>query len=121
MRRHADRLRADFQQYYALNIDGMGDAYTLSHAAVLAAQLPADSRCAKAEHPELLWSQGDYFLAEIAYGVAILAWQRSKDGAKGINHPTPIETPAQRAEIARKFSATDFDYIDELLNGGGDG
>ncbi|MBR4687102.1 MAG: hypothetical protein IKP01_02210 [Bacteroidales bacterium] len=121
MRHHADRLRADFQQYYGLDMDGMGDAYTLSHAACLAAQLPAESRCVRAEHPEFGWSQAEYIAAEIAYGVAVLAWQNTKDGQRGVNMPKRLQTPAQRAEVERKFSATDFDYIDEILKGGGDG
>ena len=121
MHRHADRLRADFQQYYGLNVDGMGEDYTLSHAAALAAQLPFESRCMRAEHPELEWTQADYILAEIAYGVSIIAWQRSKDGARNINHPKRIQTPASRAEMMRKVSETNFDYIDELLKGGTDG
>ena len=99
----------------------MGDCYTLAHAAALAAQLPPESRCIKFEHPEFEWTQTDYLLAEIAYGVAILAWQRTKDGAKGINRPKRVQTPAERAEMERKLSSTDFDYIDQILNGGRDG
>lgn len=121
MRHRADHLRADFQQFYGLNIDGMGKDYTLSHAAVLAAQLPAESRCVRAENPAHEWTQADYILAEIAYGVAILAWQRSKDGARNINHPKRMPTPASRAEMERKAAATDFGYIDEILKGGADG
>jgi hypothetical protein len=37
-------LRADFQQWYGLNLDDMGGDYSISHAACLAAQLPGDSR-----------------------------------------------------------------------------
>ena len=37
-------MRADFQQFYALNLDEMGGAYGIGHAACLAAQLPYGSR-----------------------------------------------------------------------------
>lgn len=37
-------MRADFQQFYALNLDEMGGAYGIGHAACLAAQLPFGSR-----------------------------------------------------------------------------
>ena len=115
-----DRLRADFQQFYGLDIDGMGGDYTLAHAAALAAQLPVESRCYKFDHPEAAWTAGDYLLAEIAYGISILAWQNTKDGQKGLNRPKRPVTPAQRAEMERKLSETDFDYIDKMM-GGSDG
>lgn len=116
-RRYADELRADFQQFYGLGIDGMGTAYSLNHAAVLAAQLPTESRCYKSEHPEAVWTVGDYLLADVAYGLQVLAWQNSKDGAKGINRPKRPMTPARRAEMERKAAATDFDYIDRMMGG----
>lgn len=37
-------MRADFQQFYGLNLDEMGGAYSIGHAACLAAQLPYGSR-----------------------------------------------------------------------------
>lgn len=117
----ADGLRADFQQFYGLDIDGMGRDYTLAHAAALAAQLPVESRCFRHDHPETAWTTGDYLLAEMAYELAVIAWQRSKDGAKGINRPKRIPTPAQQAEARRRFESTDFEYIDQILNGGTDG
>ena len=43
---HPAQLRADFQQFYGLNIDGMGSEYTYDHAAALAANLPRSSRLA---------------------------------------------------------------------------
>ena len=115
-----DRLRADFQQFYGLDIDGMGTAYTLTHAAALAAQLPVESRCYKFDHPEAVWTTVEYMLAEIAYEIAVLVWQNSKDGAKGINRPKRPVTPAKHAELERMAAATDFDYIDKMM-GGSDG
>ena len=121
MRVCADGLRADFQQFYGLDIDGMGGDYTLAHAAALAAQLPRESRCFRHDNPGAWWSEGEYMLAEIAYGIAILAWQRSKDGAKGVNKPRRIESPAHRAEMERRVGSTDFEHIDEVMNGDCDG
>lgn len=37
-------LRADFQQFYNLNIDDMGERYSLAHASDCAALLPAEAR-----------------------------------------------------------------------------
>lgn len=39
-----DELRADFQQTYNLNLDDMGDQYTVAHAASLAQMLPNHTR-----------------------------------------------------------------------------
>lgn len=39
-----DELRADMQQFYGLNIDGMGSAFSVAHGAALAAQLPPGAR-----------------------------------------------------------------------------
>lgn len=39
-----DELRADFQQTYNLNLDDMGDGYSVAHAAALAEMLPAATR-----------------------------------------------------------------------------
>lgn len=44
LRKYPDQLRADFQQYYGLNLDEMGGAYGIGHAACLAAQLTGESR-----------------------------------------------------------------------------
>lgn len=41
---YASELRADFQQFYGLNIDRMGEEYSLLHAADLAVQLPFEAR-----------------------------------------------------------------------------
>ncbi len=99
----------------------MGSDYTVAHAAVLAAQLPMESRCIRADNPEREWTETEYMLAELLYGVAVLAWQRSKDGAKGINRPKRPMTPARRAEMDRRMTSTDFDYIDKMMKGDADG
>lgn len=121
LRLRADSLRADFQQFYGLDIDGMGTAFSLAHAAALAAQLPHESRCYRAEHPEAAWTDAEYMLAEIAHGIATLVWQPTKSGRKGINRPKRIQTPAERAAAERRFKSTDFDYIDKVLGGAPDG
>lgn len=121
MRACPDELRADFQEHYHLNIDGMGCDYTVSHAAALAAQLPLGSRCVRHDNPQAEWTQGEYILAEVAYGIALLVWMQTKDGQKGVNRPKRMQTPAQRAEMERRAASTDFDYIDEILKGGADG
>ena len=65
-RRWPLQLRADFQQFYNLNIDEMGLANGRRHAADLAVMLPRESRTVRAEHPELEWGEAEYLLAVIA-------------------------------------------------------
>ena len=108
-------LRADFQRYYGLNIDGMGVDYTMIHAADLAAHLPMESATMRAEAPELEWTMAEYLLASIEYSLRVLRWQNTEDGQKGVRHPRPIDTPADFARIARKAEATDMEYIAEKL------
>ena len=116
MVRHPAELRADFQQYYGLNIDGMGVDFSMLHAADLAAQLPHDSRTFRAENTELEWTDRDYMLWSIEYSLRVLRWQPTKDGQKDRNKPRPLPTPADRARVEEKVSATDLNYIAEQLN-----
>lgn len=95
------------QQYYGLNIDGMGAEFTASHAAALAAQLPAASRVARAEHPELAWDEATYILSHMERTLRVIAWQRTEDGQHRRNFPQHMETPADRERERRaEASAT---------------
>ena len=111
-----DELRADFQRVYGLNIDDMGESYSVHHAAVLAAMLPSDSLVCKAANPALEWGEALYMLRNIEYMLRVLAWQNTKDGQKGRKKPQPIETPDERAKVRDKALATDWRHIAEQLN-----
>jgi hypothetical protein len=112
---HPDELRADFQRYYNLNIDGMGCDYSVAHAVSLCAALPRDSSTVRAEHPEAAWSDETYLLSAIEYDLRILIWQRTKDGQKGRNQPKPMQTPADVARVADKLASTDMEGIAAAL------
>lgn len=110
------------QQFYGLNMDGMGDEYSHLHAAALCSQLPASSRVAAAQAPELSWSSAEYLLSSISDGINWLVWSRTKDAEKGRNRPERNPTPADRARIKRRLDATDRDFVDRVLGtmrGGG--
>ena len=100
-------LRADFQQYYGLNVDGMGDAYSLSHAACLCAQLPPESRTvrafATAEQAELLlWTLPVRVAVEQLNMLNVIRWLLTQDGRDGVNYPKPLLPPELRdAEPAK--------------------
>ena len=112
---HPGELRADFQRYYQLNLDGVGEQYTFAHAACLACNLPSDSATLKAMYPRNGWTQTEYLLHAIEYDLRVLIWQNSKDGAKGKNKPKPLSTPEELAKVRRKATGTDFDFIAKSL------
>lgn len=114
---YPNELRADFQQYYGLNIDRMGlrDGFSYAHAAVLAVQLPRTSRVFSAIDPNNSWSETDAFLAHIEYDLRILVWQNSKDGSKNRNQPKPPKTPKERAEALERRSNVDKDFVKQVL------
>ena len=108
---HPDELRADFQRFYGLNLDGMGIEYSTAHAAALAANLPRESATVRAVVPEAAWSDETYLLSAIEYDLRVLAWQNSKDGAKGRNRPKRPQTPADVERVRGKVQQTDFAAI----------
>lgn len=59
-------LRADFQQFYHLNLDDMGERYSLLHAADCAAMLPYQAR---------IWGQLEQFKKQQE-----IEEQRKRDG-----------------------------------------
>lgn len=108
---HSDELRADFQRYYGLDLDGMGSDYSVAHAAALASNLPRESATVRAVVPEAAWSDETYLLSAIEYDLRVLIWQNSKDGAKNRNRPQRPQTPADVARIRDKVAGTDFAAI----------
>jgi len=91
--RYKIELRADFQQYYTLNIDKMGVDYSIVHAADLAVMLPQSSRVMCRIDPANAWGWTEHLLADLVNRVRWLQWAKTTDGAKNRNHPKPIEPP----------------------------
>lgn len=120
MRSHPDELRADFQQYYGLNIDRMCADYSPEHAAALLAQLPPGSRTYRSERPELAWGYTEALLASIEYSLRVLRWQNTKDGQRDHNPPKPIDPPGG-GEKASKIRRTNWRFVDKVLGGARNG
>ena len=93
MSRYPDELRADFQQYYGLNIDGMGADYSVTHAAVLAVMLPLGARVPSKADPSLEWSLDRQLAAATANAVRDLHWAMAGGGEA--DRPERIGPPAQ--------------------------
>ena len=96
-------MEADFRQFYGLYLGGMGADYPLYHAAVLCAQLPAESRVAKKRQPETEWSDETYIIWKLEHDVRLLSWGLADSKTRG-KMPEPLPTPYDRkmAESNRK-------------------
>lgn len=112
---HPDALRADFQQYYGLNIDGMGEDFSHSHAASLMLQLPSSSRVSRKLNPDNEWDDATYLLSAIEYDLRILIWQKTKDAQRNRNRPKPNATPHDLAEKRKRAEGFDKGFIDNIL------
>lgn len=99
---HEDALRADFQRFYGLNLDDMGDAYSFRHAAALCANLPDDSAVFRAEGDG--WTGTQQLLASIGRGIDVIWWQRTEDGQR--QNAAPPDRYAPPREIERRLRAT---------------
>ena len=97
---HEDALRADFQRFYGLNLDDMGDAYSFRHAAALCANLPDDSAVFRAEGDG--WTGTQQLLASIGRGIDVIWWQRTEAGQKpNATSPNYYISPHERQKRAR--------------------
>lgn len=113
--RYPEELRADLQQYYGLNLDGMGVDYSYSHAAILVKQLPQSSRLYRVSDSNYRWSEEAWLLWHIEHDLRVLAWQQTKDAQKKRNYPDPLKTPKELEEEQHKLDNFDKSLIDEVL------
>lgn len=113
MRRHPDELRADFQQFYGLNLDRLGVDYTRAHAAALCVQLPRESRLVRAMEPANEWGDAEYIAHAMEHTLRVLAWQNGS-GRKS-DFPKPMPTPADRARVSKKLDRTNVDRVNRIL------
>ena len=118
MRIHPGELRADFQQYYNLNLDGMGRDYTTFHAADLAAHLPKDARTSVAENPMNVWTPELRLLAIIEYRLHWWNWAHTEDGQNMTNYPKlliPTEEEAARGDAVQMSVDEMMQFVDTLI------
>lgn len=80
-------MRADFQQYYNLNIERMGRDFSTLHAADLLVELPQESRIHALYLDDGIWTLDRTLAAMAVNALNVLVWQRSKDGQKNKNRP----------------------------------
>lgn len=116
MAEHPDALRADFQQHYGLNLDGMGRDYTTLHAADLLAQLPEEARVWRAYDERAAWTAERTLLAAIVNDLNWLVWSKTKDGQKNRNRPKLVGPFDGEKKRAISGMAMTVDELNEFLS-----
>lgn len=114
MRDKRVELRADFQQYYNLNLDDMGQRYTIWHAADCAAMLPLTSRVAVSINPDNALTLSDRLQANTEYWTHLAAWMNTKDGSKNKNQPKHLLVD-ERSQRLKEAVALDQDTYKSIL------
>lgn len=114
---HPDALRADFQQYYGLDIDGMGRSFSTLHAAALLTGLPAGARtwAAYSEDGSGGWSRDQVLLGVIADAVNLVAWSKTKDAQHNRNKPRSVLPNSHRDRKVVGMAMT-ADELMETIN-----
>lgn len=110
---YEDKLRADFQQYYGLCLDDLGNSLSVRHAAALCMELPTSSRCVKAINPKAGWDEEKQLLAAIEYWCHVAVWMNTKDAKNHRNKPKIIEP--QIKERQKDVQATSMEEVDKIL------
>lgn len=99
LKHHGEALRADFRRFYTLDLlDLWRGRLGAQEAAALAVQLPPGAQVWREAGGPLAWSDEMHLLAEVEYGLAILAWQKTKAAQTGGNRPKRIQPPKPAAE-----------------------
>lgn len=115
-RAHPDELRADFQRFYGLSLDGLGVDYSIAHAGALIKCLPGESAVARAIDPDSEWTLDRMLTASGVDALRWLVWAKSKDASKKPprNMPKPIMRPGVKG-YGEQSEARDVDEVKRLL------
>lgn len=116
LREHPGAVRADFAEYYGLDIDRMGVDYSALHAAELMSNLPDGARTRIAYDKGAVWTIDRTLAAAETNALHYLLWAQTKDGRKGRNKPKLIG-PFERQHVHRKQAlAMTVEELEEILS-----
>jgi hypothetical protein len=100
------------QEYYGLNIDDMGSAYSLEHGIVCAALLPHTARVYQAENEALAWSDSTAMLADCANSLRLITQGLSKHPTKpDLFRPPGTDKPKGHADRIEPMTAAEFEAL----------
>lgn len=99
-----------------LGLDRDEDGPGIDRAASLLPQLPAESRLARREHPDLAWGPEAMFLRLVEYEMRGILY--SLGGAKG-EKPQPIGLPSEQLKKEQMLEQAEQarEEVDEILKG----
>ena len=111
---HEDKLRADLQQYYCIDLDhAMGGEHTPHHIACLAVQLPQGARVLAAENSDTVWGLSETMLATLVNDFRMFVWGMGDKRKRG-NPPERIGPSTMTKPIGKSLPARKLP-VDELL------
>lgn len=111
MDEHQDELRADFAEFYRLDLDGLGREYSTIHAAALLAQLPEGARVWRAYNADAAWTSDRALMAAMVNDLNWLVWSQTKDAKHNRNRPKPIGPGRQPKTKSIKGEAMSSDEL----------
>ena len=113
-----DRLRADFQRFYGLDLDMVGHGIRCRRAADLATRLPREACVWQAFDKRMEWTVTDWLLASIADNTNFIAWTKTKDASRrGAKWKGRVARPGEaRGHAAHGTTAVAPDELAELLS-----
>lgn len=94
-----------------------GEVDDSERMALLWLHLPAESRTARIQSPELEWGVDSYLLWQIEYQLRSLSWALTYDKKHPSKAPDPLQTPAQLRDAHRRRdkALSEKDEIARLL------
>lgn len=112
--RDEGRLRADFQQYYGIDLDhAMAGRHTPRHIALLALNLPQQARTIVREDGDMAWGLGDVLLASILNSLNNLIWGMGDPRRRG-RRPDPVG-PSKLTDRGKRSLPARVMPINELM------
>lgn len=107
-----DVLLADFQHYYQIDLQELGENLTVRRAADLAAHLPVRAAIWQRIDERARWTDMEYLLAEIVDATSFLAWTKTKAASKGGKWSGGVQRPGtQNNKHSEKTGAMDVENL----------
>lgn len=110
-----DKLRADFQRFYGLDLDEVGYSVRVRRAADLAANLPEQATIWRVYNKQAVWDTSEHLLADMADSLRALVWSKTKDASRrGARFNGSIPRPWEAAN-GEDLQLLDVEQADELM------
>ena len=112
-----DKLRADIQRYYGLDLDELGHGVRVRRMADLAANLPEQARTWAVLEPKAEWDTTAWLLANAVDALNFLAWTKTRDAQRGGKWKGQLPRPGGKRNHADDgLQALDIDALTATLN-----